>query len=268
MSATPPADHPTDIDAPCERLAWDSDFFGFPIAKVRGEWLDDALAQRIETWSKAHDVACLYFAASADDAGTVLAAEAHGYHLVDIRLTFARTARERASGGALTIATAETGVRPARAEDLPVLERIAAESHHDTRFYFDPHFPRALCDALYARWIRASFEGFAQAVWVAEQDGRAVGYVTCHIDATPPMGRIGLIAIDGSARGAGWGRKLVDHAVTWLEQQGLRQITVVTQARNVGAQRLYQKAGFVTSQIHLFYHKWFKDPGSGTLDIR
>jgi ribosomal protein S18 acetylase RimI-like enzyme len=33
-------------------------------------------------------------------------------------------------------------------------------------------------------------------------------------------------------------------------------VSVVTQGRNVAAQRLYQRAGFVTASTQLWYHRW------------
>jgi hypothetical protein len=32
---------------------------------------------------------------------------------------------------------------------------------------------------------------------------------------------------------------------------------VQTQARNVGAQRLYERAGFLASRVDIWLHRWF-----------
>jgi hypothetical protein len=39
---------------------------------------------------------------------------------------------------------------------------------------------------------------------------------------------------------------------------------VVTQARNVPAQRLYQKCGFITRSVELWFHRWSADALQGT----
>jgi dTDP-4-amino-4,6-dideoxy-D-galactose acyltransferase len=155
-------------------------------------------------------------------------------------------------------------VRPATSADVPALRRIARESHRDSRFYFDPRFPRPLCDLLYERWIQASCEGYADAVLVTGTEGSPMGYVTCHLDhaSAGPAGRIGLLGVDAAARGGGLGGQLVRGAMNWFASRGAAAVSVVTQGRNIGAQRLYQRCGFVTRDLHLYFHKWYTPPGA------
>ena len=79
---------------PCERLAWDSEFFGVETARVRGDWLTGARVKAIDEWCERGKAAWLYFLGRADDAETVRCAEAGGFGLVDVRVTY-----ERAIGG-------------------------------------------------------------------------------------------------------------------------------------------------------------------------
>ena len=46
--------------------------------------------------------------------------------------------------------------------------------------------------------------------------------------------------------------------LSWSRQQHAKRVTVVTQGRNLAAQRLYQGNGFVTASLQLWYHRWFK----------
>jgi RimJ/RimL family protein N-acetyltransferase len=50
---------------------------------------------------------------------------------------------------------------------------------------------------------------------------------------------------------------LIHAAQAWLEDEGARRVLVTTQARNIGAQRAYQRAGFVTASTEIWFHKWF-----------
>jgi hypothetical protein len=46
-------------------------------------------------------------------------------------------------------------------------------------------------------------------------------------------------------------------ALRWFTENRLNRVEVVTQARNFTAQRLYQRSGFVTANVQLWFHKWF-----------
>ena len=50
---------------------------------------------------------------------------------------------------------------------------------------------------------------------------------------------------------------LIAAAMEWFGTEGALEVDVVTQGRNLAAQRLYQRNGFVTRRFELLYHKWF-----------
>jgi dTDP-4-amino-4,6-dideoxy-D-galactose acyltransferase len=236
----------------CELLPWDTDFFGFTIARARVDALTPQTVKQIDDWCRKGHVRCLYFAARPNDPQTIELAETRGYHRVDERMTLGREL-----AGVSTVLPAS--IRPARAPDLPALQRIAGVAHRDTRFFFDRHFSQDQARALYEEWIRVSFHGFAQAVFVSDAGEGPQGYVACHVAPNKSTGSIGLIAVDASAQGRGVGRALVEAAMAWLNSQGVPHVTVVTQGRNLVAQRLYERCGFIAERLQLYYHLWF-DP--------
>ena len=73
----------------CEFLQWDSSFFGCRIARVNATQLTSETAQSIVEWSSLNRIDCLYLTAASDDPETARIAEANGFDLVDVRLTFA-----------------------------------------------------------------------------------------------------------------------------------------------------------------------------------
>jgi dTDP-4-amino-4,6-dideoxy-D-galactose acyltransferase len=241
---------------PCEMLEWDTTFFGFRIARVRGDVLTQERVQQIDTWCRQAGVRCLYFLSRADDANTTRLAEDNGFRLVDFRMTFGYRA-PGAIRGNKTQASYTAAVRRARPEDAHSLQGIARESYSDTRFYFDTNFPRHLCDLLYETWIERSCEGYADAVLVAELAGVPIGHISCHLDEVSRAGSIGLVGVSSQARGRGVGQTLVFSALEWFLTQGAREVLVVTQGRNCAAQRLYQRCGFLTRTVKLWYHKWY-----------
>ena len=205
------------------------------------------------TWCADEAIDCLYFLADADDAATVSLAERHQFALVDLRVTLASTVTE---GGPACRELDEHGVRPAREADIPALRAIARVSHRDSRFYFDGHFPESRCDALYETWIENSCRGYADAVLVAEVAAQPAGYISCHLTEAG-VGQIGLVGVGERAQGRGLGRALVLAALGWFARHHAGEVSVVTQGRNVRAQRLYQRCGFVTQSVQLWYHRWF-----------
>lgn len=232
-------------------LEWDSELFGFRIARAFVAQSAAASVHIVEECAR-QNVRCLYFLAEAGDIVTIRVLEQQGFGFADVRLTL--THGFPGAGQALEI----PGIRRAHAEDLPALECIARASHHDTRFYADPRFPRDRCDALYAIWIAKSCnEGLADVVFVAETAaGEVGGYITCSM-IQPDRGQIGLLAVAPETRGTGAGRRLIHQALAWAQSRGATSVITVTQGRNVSAVRAYERCGFVAERMQLWYHRWF-----------
>ena len=245
---------------PCELLEWDTAFWGFPVARVRGDTLDRDSIVRIDGWCRRNVVRCLYFLARPDHQATTDLAETSGFRLVDVRMDFRRSLHGE-TAPVEDLAPGPAVVRPSRQQDVDALCTIAGQNFRSTRFYYDPCFPRHLCDRLYETWTRVSCDGYAQLVLVAELDGEPVGYITCHLDGEPRSGRIGLLAVRDGARDRGVGRTLVLGALEWFRSQAVQAVFVATQGRNCAAQRLYQRCGFLTASVQLWYHKWYPSPG-------
>lgn len=242
---------------PCELLPWDTRFFRYRIARVCGDVLKPERAAKIDEWSRRNRIRCLYFLSRADDPTTIGTAERYDFRLVDVRVTFERVLLPSPSSAHSEMA-AGVAIRPAQPDDLPGLQAIARTAHGATRFFNDSHFPRQSAEELYSTWVALETQGRAQAVLVAAAAaGRPVGYVSCHLDPARRDGSIGLVGVGAAARGRGIGRSLVLAALEWFRTQGVGRVTVVTQGTNRAAQRLYQRCGFLSCDLQLWYHKWY-----------
>jgi dTDP-4-amino-4,6-dideoxy-D-galactose acyltransferase len=238
----------------CQFLEWDSQFFGKKIAKVTDNFLTPETTSVILNWCESHEIDCLYFLADSNDATTIRLAEANGFRFVDIRLTFERYVD---TGLVPNNGDFSGSIRSNTASDIPALRDIARLNHRDSRFYFDSNFYLSQCDALYKTWIDQSCRGYADAVLVVTIKDQPVGYISCHLRGQS-RGQIGLLGIDAKHRGKGLGRHLVSAAFHWFNERDVAQVTVVTQGRNCPAQRLYQRCGFLTQKVELWYHRWFE----------
>lgn len=230
----------------CRILDWDSEFWGFPIARVLPERVDAATAEQVERWCEGHGIACAYLLAGAGDADTAAAAEGVGFTPVDTRVTL-----ERPGGPPAAESRPVDGleIRPAEARDEAALAGLARQAHTDTRFFFDPHFSSTRAAELYAAWVRRGLAEDPFRVFLAERDGSPVGYVLVKTD---PL-EIDLIAVEQAARGDGIGSALVAEAIGVSPNGTVR---VVTQARNVAALRLYESFGFRVVKTEAWYHRW------------
>jgi ribosomal protein S18 acetylase RimI-like enzyme len=244
--------------SPCQFLDWDSNFFGFKIARVTRTRLDSQTMQAVLRWCDSHQIDCLYFLADATDDHTIGLAEESKFHFVDIRATF-----ERQPLG-LIPQRAENSfkIRLNTADDIAALRAVARVCYGDTRFYYDSRFPVHLADALYETWIEKSCRGDADCVLVAEIGRQVVGYISCHL-LDLSSGQIGLVGVRPDCSGMGLGQMMVNEALRWFAERSLTRVRVVTQGRNCQAQRLYERCGFLVQGLQLWYHRWFSVTSAG-----
>jgi dTDP-4-amino-4,6-dideoxy-D-galactose acyltransferase len=238
---------------PARFLEWDSTFFARRIAAVINAPMNAADVPAMLEWCRADRIECLYVLTDAEDVPTLHALEDAGGRNVDVRLTFDCKPTDK-------LHAPSPKVRPHRESDVGPLRAIASASHVNSRFYADGHFPLARCNELYATWVEKSCRGWADQVFVAEVDGQPAGYLSCHV-RSGGRGEIGIVGVAPHAQGHGLGRDLVATALSWFAEREIGRVTVVTQGRNIVAQRLYQTMGFRTAQVQLWHHLWFDVDG-------
>lgn len=231
------------MDAPIELLEWDSRHFGVKIARLP----EPADAGSIEAGiaaAEAAGVRCLVTLIELDRTAAIVAAEAAGFRSYDVRVELDREVGEPPAAAAVIVATEA---------DLPPLEAIARESFTDSRFYADPNFADERAAAMYALWVRRGIREDERLLLTTE--GRD-GFIVCHLDGERRVGTIDLIAVADGARGSGVGTRLLAAAEASFAAAGMTGTRVVTQARNIGAQRLYQRRGYRTATAALWLHRW------------
>ncbi len=236
-----------------ERLAWDSEFFGFPVGRLWPLRLTPALADLADHRCGELGIRCLYFLCDSTHPASAELAKDRGFQFVDTRVTL----EFRLEAPLFSRLDSPASIRPARAEDVPLLRDIAAVAFQQSRFYADPNFSKDAASRLYQVWIEKSCTGFADAVLVADVGGRAAGFITCNL-LRPGRGDIGLVGVDASYAGRGLGRGLVTAALDWFSTRGVEHAEVVTQGRNDAALRLYERCGFRTARIEHWFHRWYE----------
>ena len=103
-------------------------------------------------------------------------------------------------------------------------------------------------------------------VWVAEQQGRPVGFVALRIDLDSRTGEIYMLAVDPPVQRQGIGTALTSFAVQRLRDAGVGLVVVGTggDAGHASARRVYEKVGFVGLPLVRYYARLDPDAGHKT----
>ena len=92
----------------------------------------------------------------------------------------------------------------------------------------------------------------AAGIFVAEIEGTTIGYINTRVDHETRIGSVPHMAVLPAHRKKGLGRMLLDAAVAFLKDQGMKHIHISTLETNAPSQQLYPSYGFkeVSRQIH------------------
>ena len=103
-----------------------------------------------------------------------------------------------------------------------------------------------------ARHVDEDIEASPDGVFVAEEEGKVLGYISTRLDREAGKGRIPNLAVDKAAQGRGIGRKLIEHALDYFRREGMAFAMIETMVNNPVGQHLYPSCGFVEAgrQIH------------------
>lgn len=235
-------------------LDWDTGHFGFLVGRIGSDATDADLRNAL---SEAHTrgYRLVYWATSPDRAPPPrLLIEFEGC-LVDRKVTFARSlsitnTSARSSGGMIS---------PVEGHECSAeLIALAIAAGAYSRYAVDPNIPRDKFVRLYEIWIERSVRReIADAVLVARDftsETTTAGMIT--VKVTDGVGNIGLVAVAESHRGQGIGSQLIDAAHDWMIARQATKSTVVTQAENLPACRLYERAGYSVERVENIYHFW------------
>jgi ribosomal protein S18 acetylase RimI-like enzyme len=157
----------------------------------------------------------------------------------------------------------EIGIRRADAGDLPALGRLGGmlvRAHHE----FDRQrflAPDEDVEEGYEWFLGTQLAEPDVVIFVAERQSgpppAVLGYVYAGLEPMswkelrPPAGFVHDVVVDPAARGAGIGVRLIQAAISWLEEHGAPRTMLWTAQNNPGAQRLFERLGFRRTMIEM-----------------
>lgn len=80
-------------------------------------------------------------------------------------------------------------------------------------------------------------------LWIAEEAGRVIGSIAV-VDAEDGVGQLRWFLLTPEARGTGLGRRMLETALTYCRERGMRHVFLWSFAQLDDALRLYDRAGF------------------------
>jgi len=229
-----------------DKLAWDSDFFGYQVGKFQisdSETLDEdqflMIAQKFR----------LVYVFSQEPLNIEFLKH------VDTKTTLSQTLTD-------TFNTEQSNSYlcsfDKKIHSYKNLENLALESGVYSRFKVDTNFEANEYERLYAKWIENSVNGkHTINTGIYYKDGKILGFTTVE-EKTKVLADIGLVAVDPSTRGRGIGTLLIEDAKKQAIQRGYKKVQVVTQAANVSAITLYKRCNFDIEEQLYIYHYWNK----------
>ncbi|MBB4125913.1 ribosomal protein S18 acetylase RimI-like enzyme [Xanthomonas translucens] len=143
-------------------------------------------------------------------------------------------------------------IRQATPDDAATLAALAAATFTETFGHlYSPEDLHGFLDETYtAARQRTILQHPDYAIWLLEDDGVAVGHAAAgpcglpHEDVRPGDGELKRLYLLRSHQNSGWGSRLFETALAWLEREGPRTLWIGVWSENFGAQRFYARYGF------------------------
>ncbi|RAK58027.1 GNAT family N-acetyltransferase [Phenylobacterium deserti] len=147
----------------------------------------------------------------------------------------------------------ETVIRRAGPADAEALSRIASATFTQTFGHLYP--PEDLSNFLAQSYSVASMQvdlaDPGKGAWLVEATGEVIGYAQAgpcglpHPQVTAACGELKRFYLLQGRQGDGVGGRLFEAVMAWLQADGPRTVWIGVWSENFGAQRFYERRGFV-----------------------
>ncbi|PPU93618.1 GNAT family N-acetyltransferase [Xanthomonas albilineans] len=143
-------------------------------------------------------------------------------------------------------------IRRARLDDAEAVTRIATTTFSETfgHLYPESELRAFLTEAYSLARAQLVLTHPDYALWLVEHDGAVIGHAAAgpcglpHAQVRPGDGELKRLYLLRAYQNSGWGSRLLETALTWLERDGPRTLWVGVWSENLGAQRFYARYGF------------------------
>jgi ribosomal protein S18 acetylase RimI-like enzyme len=154
-------------------------------------------------------------------------------------------------------------VRPVRDSDVEDLVDLSWLAWEPIFSSFEQILGPGIYPIIYPDWRESQREGIEKvcrereeiAVWVAELDGRVVGFVAYELDDKDQTGQVQLLAVHPDYQNRGIGTELNVFALEKMKESGMKLAVVGTGGdhSHAPARRSYEKAGYTALPLVRYY---------------
>jgi dTDP-4-amino-4,6-dideoxy-D-galactose acyltransferase len=230
-------------------LNWDSDLFGYTVAKIHLTKVNLVSLEGVISSLKSNKVRLAYLFLDHHDPSIMNAIERFNGRLVDKKTTYML---------GVTNPKLESNPNIFSYLNSPITKQLSSlslQSGEYSRFNIDNDFKQGEFEKLYSIWLDKSVKGeIAKDIFVYKENGCIVGFIT--IEIKDDKFWIGLLAVDKQYRGQSIGAKLINRCVEEAQKMRYNTIWVNTQGDNIVACRFYEKMGFKLINTQYIYHFW------------
>src|SRR4030042_1363351 len=187
-----------------KHLNWDSDFFGFPTARIDGDFIKPEILEKILNQLILKNYRLVYLFTNSSNLEIIKYIQKLGGKLVDEKITFRLQLTSFRN-----VQYDDNIISYQIQEPNKELNELAIESGKYSRFRIDNGFSKGIYEKLYTQWItNSTLRLIADEVFVYQTGNKIKGMIT--LSEKQQVGSIGLIAVAQDSQGLGIGKKLVN----------------------------------------------------------
>ena len=229
-------------------LEWDSDFFGYKIARLDVQDITEKEFEVIRLELIKSNIKLAYVFINPDDNNSNYIMTKHKADLVDTKVTFSINIPKDFYP---TINISEYNKAIISDEIL----QLSIQSGEYSRYKKDERFINREYERLYTAWITNSIKKIiADEVLVYNENFIYKGVIS--LKYNKEVATIGILAVDQTLRNKGIGKQLIYEAFNHAKINGCSNMNVSTQSENKIACSFYRKIGFIINKKTNIFHLW------------
>jgi hypothetical protein len=227
-------------------LAWDTEFFGFPIARVDLQGADEAALEAIEEEARDEGIVCAYGSLAPEDTTTSVLAQRFGHRLVEVAITLTHP------DGTYEPPPSPSKVREGTLDDLALLAEAIHTLGPWSRFGADPRFGVDAARRMFRAWVERAITAEDRMLSISEDEGGVTG-VSSHVRGEPD--RIDLMGV--VTPGTGASDAMMRFFFDWARPGPVEAGPCA--ARNLAVLRFLDRCGFRMSGCQYHFHRCFDE---------